>query len=186
MAKGQYPSLERQWRKLMYAFYQYYPMQFKKVSQRDWQVRKLIWDFKDGRAYKAVAEITANAMIKCFGSEVKNIVFACIPASSAAKNEIRYKEFAAMVCRLTGAINAYDHIHVEGERLAVHEKFDQKKLQLVQVIEFDKEFFKGKKVLCFDDIFTKGFSYARFALQLEKLGAEILGGFFIGKTQFQM
>lgn len=56
-------------------------------------------------------------MIKCFGSEVKNIVFACIPASSAAKNEIRYKEFAAMVCRLTGAINAYDHIHVEGERL---------------------------------------------------------------------
>lgn len=42
MAKGQYPSLERQWRKLMYAFYQYYPMQFKKVSQRDWQVRKLI------------------------------------------------------------------------------------------------------------------------------------------------
>ena len=82
-------------------------------------------------------------MIKCFGSEVKNIVFACIPASSAAKNEIRYKEFAAMVCRLTGAINAYDHIHVEGERLAVHEKFDQKKLQLVQVIEFDKEFFKA-------------------------------------------
>jgi predicted amidophosphoribosyltransferase len=129
---------------------------------------------------------TANAMIKCFGSEVKNIIFACIPASSAAKNEIRYKEFAAMVCRLTGAINAYDHIHVEGERLAVHEKFDQKKLQLVQVIEFDKEFFKGKKVLCFDDILTKGFSYARFALQLEKLGAEILGGFFIGKTQFQM
>ncbi len=58
----------------MYAFYQYYPMQFKKVSQSDWQVRKLIWDFKDGRAYKAVAEITANAMIKCFGSEVKNIV----------------------------------------------------------------------------------------------------------------
>ena len=100
-------------------------------------------------------------MIKCFGSEVKNIVFACIPASSAAKNEIRYKEFAAMVCRLTGAINAYDHIHVEGERLAVHEKFDQKKLQLVQVIEFDKEFFKGKKVLCFDDILTKGLAQGR-------------------------
>lgn len=73
--------------------------------------------------------------------------FACIPASSAAKNEIRYKEFAAMVCRLTGAINAYDHIHVEGERLAVHEKFDQKKLQLVQVIEFDKEFSKARR--CF-------------------------------------
>ena len=33
-----------------------------------------------------------------------------------------------------------------------------------------------------DDILTKGFSYARFACQLEKLGGEVLGGFFLGKT----
>ena len=34
--KGKYPSLERQWRKLMYAFYDYLPMQYKNASARDW------------------------------------------------------------------------------------------------------------------------------------------------------
>lgn len=62
----------------------------------------------------------------------------------------------------------------------------KKVIEDVSSDEIKVVFFKGKKVLCFDDILTKGFSYARFALQLEKLGAEILGGFFIGKTQFQM
>ena len=70
------------------------------------------------------------------------------------------------------------------ERLAIHETKCSKNLENVQTIDFDTEFFNGKKVLVFDDILTKGFSYARFALQLEKFGAEILGGFFLGKTIF--
>lgn len=182
--KGKYPSLERQWRKLMYAFYDYLPMQYKNASARDWQIRHLVWDFKDGRAYESVAEITASALVRFFGKETRNIVFACVPASSAAKNEKRYRKFAEKVCGLSGAINAYDHIRIEGNRLGVHERFDEKSIRNVQVIDFDKEFFNGKKVLVFDDVLTKGFSYARFALQLEKFGAEILGGFFLGKTIF--
>ena len=62
--KGKYPSLERQWRKLMYAFYDYLPMQYKNASARDWQIRHLVWDFKDGRAYESVAEITASALVR--------------------------------------------------------------------------------------------------------------------------
>lgn len=72
------------------------------------------------------------------------------------------------MCKFSGAINAYEHIRASGDRLAIHEKFDSKSLQKVQVIEFDKDFFRGKKILVFDDILTKGFSYARFACQLEK------------------
>ena len=108
------------------------------------------------------------------------------PASSADKNELRYKGFASAVCKFSGAINAYEHIRVSGDRLAIHEKFDSKSLQKVQVIEFDKDFFRGKKILVFDDILTKGFSYARFACQLEKIGGEVLGGFFLGKTVVRM
>ena len=48
--------------------------------------------------------------------------------------------------------------------------------------KFDKRFFKGKKCLVFDDILTQGHSYARFACALETLGAEVLGGYFLGKT----
>ena len=104
----------------------------------------------------------------------------------ADKNELRYKGFASAVCKFSGAINAYEHIRVSGDRLAIHEKFDSKSLQKVQVIEFDKDFFRGKKILVFDDILTKGFSYARFACQLEKIGGEVLGGFFLGKTVVRM
>ncbi|MBS5217835.1 MAG: hypothetical protein KHY61_07065, partial [Sutterella wadsworthensis] len=37
------------------------------------------------------------------------------------------------------------------------------------------DFFRGKKILVFDDILTKGFSYARFACQLEKIGGHPSG-----------
>lgn len=177
-----YPSIERQCRKMMYAFYDYFPMHCKNVSENDWRVRRLVWDFKDGKSFKFVAEITANALIRSFGKNVNKVVFACVPASSQKKNELRYKEFSNMVCELSGAINAYSHIKIDGERLAVHEKFDSKKMNLVQVIEFDEDFFKDKKVLVFDDILTRGFSYAKFANQLEKMGAEVLGGLFLAKT----
>ena len=53
-----------------------------------------------------------------------------------------------------------------------------------QEIEFDQDFFKGRKVIVFDDILTKGFAYAIFANKIEKMGAEVLGGLFIGKTVY--
>lgn len=34
----------------------------------------------------------------------------------------------------------------------------------------------------FDDVLTQGYSYARFACALEKMGAAVLGGYFLGKT----
>ena len=55
-------------------------------------------------------------------------------------------------------------------------------MQGVEVVNFDQLFFKDKKVLLFDDILTQGHSYARFACALEKIGAEVLGGYFLGKT----
>lgn len=180
--QSKYPSLDRQWHKMMFAFFEYLPMQCKHATQRDWQIRKMIWNFKDGKSYLNVAALIADKLQKTFGEEVKNVVFACVPASSADKNELRYKDFSLAVCQFSGAINAYEHIRVVGERLAVHERFDSKSIKEVQVIEFDKDFFRGKKILVFDDILTKGFSYARFACQLEKLGGEVLGGFFLGKT----
>ena len=35
------------------------------------------------------------------------------------------KGFASAVCKFSGAINAYEHIRVSGDRLAIHEKFDE-------------------------------------------------------------
>ena len=49
-------------------------------------------------------------------------------------------------------------------------------------MNFDESFFKDKKVLVFDDILTQGTSYARFSCTLENMGAEVLGGYFLGRT----
>ena len=113
-----------------------------------------------------------------FGDKVKDIVFSCVPASSAEKNELRYKEFSARVCELSGT----------GERLTVHEhrKDKEKTVSKVRIIDFDEVFFKGKDVLCFDDILTTGNSWAAYGSQLEQLGANIVGGFFLGKTTYKI
>ena len=37
-------------------------------------------------------------------------------------------------------------------------------------------------MVVFDDILTTGTSYARFACTLEKMGAKVLGGYFLGRT----
>ncbi len=45
---------------------------------------------------------------------------------------------------------------------------------------------RHREILMTDLGLTKGFSYARFACQLEKIGGEVLGGFFLGKTVVRM
>ena len=59
---------------------------------------------------------------------------------------------------------------------------NEKNIESVHIIKFNRDFFNGKKVLLFDDIITRGFSYARFACEIENFGAEVLGGYFLGRT----
>ena len=164
---------KNQWSKFMFNFFDYLPTKYE-ANKREWSIRRMIWDFKDGKRSASVAELVAKKMREQFGAEVCNVTLVCIPASSGEKNEIRYKAFAEEVARLTGCRNAYKAITIEGGRLAIHETKAAKTVQTVEVIKFDKRFFKGKKCLVFDDILTQGHSYARFACALETLGACLL------------
>ena len=84
---GKYPSLDKQWRKMMFSFYPYLSTKNRNATQEEWKIRRLIWDFKDGKAFSNVAHLVANKLIQLYGTETKNIIFACVPASSAEKNE---------------------------------------------------------------------------------------------------
>ena len=172
---------KNQWSKFMFNFFDYLPTKYE-ANKREWAIRKMIWDFKDGKRSVSVAEMVAKKIREQFGADCENVTFVCIPASSAHKNEIRYKVFSGEVARLTSCKNAYEAITIEGGLLAIHETKSSKTVQDVEVINFDQYFFKGKKVLLFDDILTQGHSYARFSCALEKIGAEVLGGYFLGKT----
>lgn len=172
---------KQQWDKSMIHFFDYVPQQYE-VDKQGWAVRRLVWDFKDGKKSHVVAKLVAERLLMQFGSFAEDVTLVCLPASSAEKNEIRYKDFAEEVAEITGCKNAYRAITIEGGRMAIHERHGQKELQEVEVINFDKEFFNGKRCIIFDDVLTTGRSYARFACLLENMGAEVLGGYFLGKT----
>lgn len=180
-------SILRQLRKIKVCFVKYYPVRIKNVGEEQQAARQLVWNFKDGKEFEQVALKTAAELKVQFGEKVAEVVFCPVPASSAEKNELRYKAFSERVCELSGVVNGYNHISVQGERLAVHEHHNtEKSISKVQIIDFDEAFFKGKKCLCFDDIITRGVSYATFANQLEQFGAEVLGGFFLGRTSYKI
>lgn len=187
MAKTIDIELQRQLDKPQTWFCKYYPARIRNVGEKEIADRQLVFDFKDGRAYEEVAQRTAERLLTLYGEDCMNIVFSPIPASSSEKNEIRYKAFCQRVCELTSAINGFEHVSVSGERLTVHEnRKTEKDVRKVNVIEFDKAFFNGKSVVVFDDVITKGLSYAIYANQLESLGANVLGGMFLARTHYKV
>lgn len=51
----------------------------------------------------------------------------------------------------------------------------------VDTLHIDESFFRGKKVLLFDDIIASGGSVARFAEKLQQMGAEVVAALALGK-----
>jgi len=125
-------------------------------------------------------------LVEHFGEQVCNIVFSCVPASTSEKHEHRYKNFSSRVCELSGAVNGYEHVRVTNDRPEVHKNRKKKDVQIQENVIYDEDFFKGKRILVFDDIITRGRSYANLANRLEMFGAEVLGGFFLGKTFYKV
>ena len=72
---------KQQWSKFMVTFFDYLPTKYE-ANKREWAVRKMIWDFKDGKRSVKVAELVAKRMREHFGAEVENVTLVCIPASA--------------------------------------------------------------------------------------------------------
>lgn len=168
-------------------FCKYFPKRIRNVGEKEIADRNLVYAFKDGKAYEEVARMTASSMKEQYGETCTGIVFSPVPASTHKKNEIRYKAFCERVCELTGAINGYDHVKVCGERLSIHEhRKAEKEIRKVSILEFDEKWFDGKSVLVYDDVITRGMSYALYACQLESFGANVLGGIFLARTHYKV
>ena len=181
-------NIQRQLDKPQTWFVKYFPMRIKNLSDESIKDRQLVYDFNDGKinGIEIVARVTANKMLEQNGDECSKIVFSCVPASSEEKNQLRYKLFSEMVCSMTGAINGFQYVNVIGERLAIHElRSKEKEIRKVSILEFDEKWFNGKQVLCFDDIITRGHSYANYANQLESIGASVIGGMFLARTHYR-
>ena len=176
-----------------YLFY-YYPTTCDfEATEEEWSNRWLIWDFKNTpgktteedhhEALDKAIPMLKNKLITTFGeNNLKYLTLVCIPASSQAKTQARYEEFSNRICNETGLINAYPHISVVTEREERH--LGGTGMNTSQ-LSFDKEFFKGKYVLLFDDVITRGDSMRTFKQKMESLGATVVGGLCLGKTKHE-
>lgn len=180
-------SIKKQLAKPQVWFCKYFPVRIKNVGEDAVAARQLVWDFKDAKAAatEQVAQMTTAQIVSQYGEQTSNMVFVCIPASSQAKNESRYKEFCHRVSELSGIQDGYSLVRVSGERLAVHEHRHNKNVSKVSIIELDTKRIKGKAICVFDDVISTSQSYGLFADQLEQCGAHVLGGIFLGRTHYR-
>ena len=150
------------------SFLRYYPTRIKNVGIDGVFDRQTIFDFKDGCNQPQVAQFVAKELVRKFGRKIGKVVFSCVPASSQERNDTRNKAFSALVCQLSGAIDGFSHVKVNGE-----------------TIEVDANFFRNKIVCVWDDVVTTGTSFCAYAAQLERVGAHVTNGIFLGKTSYR-
>ena len=163
------------------------------ATQSEWNDRWLVWNFKNTpgktsasdhiNALNTIIPRMKSILTSTFGIRLlKDLTFVCIPASSAIKTELRYAEFSKRICEETGMINAYDHITVVSS--TTEKKFGGSGI-CTESLAFDDNYFKGRYILLFDDVITKGESMLRFKRKMEELGANVIAGFSVGRTKHE-
>ena len=172
-------SIRKQLEKPQTWFCKYFPKRIQNVGEKEIADRQLVYDFKDGRSHEEVAQMTAARMIEEHGNRCSHLVFIPVPA------------WMIIVCAVFGTLGIarlfYDHVRVCGERLAIHEnRKAEKEIRKVSIIEFDEEWFRGKAVIVFDDVITRGISFGMYANQLESFGANVIEGIFLARTHYKV
>lgn len=162
------------------------------ASESEWDDRYTVWDFKNDPE-KGISEEDHEAtldevipqikdkLVDTFGAEyLQFIMLICLPASTKAKNQARYEEFSNRLCAETEMENGYPYVNIVKDGLPRHLTGQS----VPPVVEIDDRV-KGKYVLLFDDVITKGRTMLRYKDLLERKGATVIGGFTIGKTKHE-
>ena len=165
-----------------YFFWYYYPTRFTDVSRDSEKARRIIWNFKDGIATDpSVATLVSSKLRSTFSaSDLRQLTFVCILASTRDVNNDRYATFSEEVCSATGMRNGFSKITITKEKTPAHLSPTHESEPAEYAIE--KNFFENSKVILFDDVVTRGHSMLRFKEMLSELGADIICAISIGRT----
>lgn len=165
-------------------YIQYLPQRFFTLDETFKKNRKFVIDFKDGVRYAQdmTCDRVAMSLIDWYGLKIKDIVVVCAPASSARKYAHRFKRFAAMLTAKTRVQNGTAHVTIYGEKQSYHTGGRFAAEPIDYRVTVDEDFFRGKKVIIFDDLYTTGKTAEKFAEILTQAGAEVVGGLFLAKT----
>ena len=167
-----------------YALYDYVPQRFLgRVPLEQKILNMMILGFKDGR--NVYSRIFARQMARALSEiDMSNVVVVCVPASTRYSHVRRWKQFSAMLCRLTGAIDGFDRVQVSGSRRRAHITGEcELATNIKHYVHIDADFFRGKKVMVIDDIYTTGQSSTAFIGAMQAAGASVVMAMFLAKTK---
>ncbi len=167
-----------------YALLDYFPKRMLHLASFDQQLAShMILGFKDGRNVytRWAARLFAQALSFM---DLTDTVIVCIPASTRFSHVRRWKMFADLLCRRTGAINGFDRVQVCGSRKRAHITGEcELATNIKHYVHIDADFFRGRKVMVIDDICTTGQSSAAFIAAMESAGATVTMAMFLAKTK---
>lgn len=149
--------------------------------------RKWIWDFKYNlknpspvaharaveQAVKRVSFIINNTFPGCTDC----ITFLCLPASNDLIYNLRFREFAALVCMQTGMIDAFSHTHIQGDIKPKH-------LGGKDPVGFivDRGWLQGRNVILFDDVTSSGKTIDAFGTAMSLWNIRIMCALTLART----
>ena len=167
------------------AIFEYIPKRYLERAtflQKD--TNRMILGFKDGRNVYSLwaARLFAQSLALI---DLHDVAIVCVPASTTYAHVRRWKRFSQELCRLTGAINGFDYVHVFGNRKPAHITGEYElATNIKHLVNIDADYFRGKKVLVIDDIYTTGRSSDAFISALEATGAHVRMAMFLAKTKW--
>lgn len=167
-----------------YFFYYYVPKRYEDLTDESEEIQEGIWDFKSGTNQNFFIDQIETKIRHTFENPSDLTLF-CIPAATAVRNRMRYKEFSDILCKRLNMVDGYDHVTISKDTTPTHLRdktvSDQSGDDNGEVrIEFS--FFKGKKVVLFDDVVTKGHSMKTYIELFEKHGVEVVCCMSLGRT----
>lgn len=166
---------------LCFYIHDYYPMSHSvKLTAQQKRVSNLVFRFKEGKTTPLAAKIFSLAIGRMpFLAESKDAVLIPIPASSRAKNELRFSSFCELLSKKIGVTNGYNAIEINYDREPMKGLKNQDKLFN---LSFNAELFAGKDVFLIDDIITTGSGFVQIKRKLMELGAKSVIGLFLGRS----
>lgn len=159
--------------------YDYYPKnRYPFIASAHETNRNAIWRFKDGM-YALGVDVLSDFLEGNYTSEqIKNLTLCVIPASSLSKNERRYKTMCGQVASKYSLCNGYSLIQIVYDR---SDSREHKSSNTIDNLSFSPAV-RGRDVILFDDITTRGTSFIQVANELVNHGAHSVFGVFLGKT----
>ena len=153
------------------------------LSNEEWENRDFIVNFKGNSeltteidhqvALQKATQLVTEMLKDLLGNKIQMFTLSCVPASRESSTKRRFEVFCKGVCEATGMENAYSAFSYTHQ---TDEDGD-----LVDTLHIAPEYFKGKKVVVFDDIIASGGSLTRFTDKLIKLGADVVAVIVLGK-----